>query len=78
MPNDSTPACTALDCENEDGGECSTQTVQLSISWQDAELSGEIYAGMWTKASQLIAPTNSVTPAPGLGGTYFGKKLASL
>ena len=66
MPNDSIPACTALDCENEDGGECSTQTVPLSISWQDAELSGEIYAGMWTKASQLIAQTNSVTPAPGL------------
>lgn len=47
----------SLDCENA-GGECSTQTVPLSISYQDAELPGEVYAGMWTKASQLIAKTN--------------------
>lgn len=38
----------------------------LSISWKDAALSGEIYEGMWNKASSLVANPDTITRAPGL------------
>ncbi len=33
--------------------------VPLSISWKDAEMSQELYEGKWTKASTLVAQSNS-------------------
>ncbi len=68
VPSDDSTPDTSLACGSADSmeGECLPQTVPLSISWKDAELSGEIFEGMWTKASRLVAMTNSVTPAPGL------------
>lgn len=64
VPNNATPD-TSMDCGSTDA-ECTPKTVPLSISWQDTGLSGEVFEGMWTKASRLVGETNSVTPAPGL------------
>jgi hypothetical protein len=38
----------------------------LSVSYKDADMSKEIYEGMWLKASELIAKGNAITDAPGL------------
>lgn len=46
--------------------ECLPLTKPLSISWKDAKLSRDLFEGMWTKASKLLAMSNSITPAPGL------------
>jgi hypothetical protein len=64
VPNDS--SSTSLPGGSEEGECISQQTVPLSVTWKDAELSGELFEGMWTKASELVAATNSITQAPGL------------
>ena len=44
-------------------------TRSLSISCMDAGMPGEIYKGMWKKASQLVGEDNAITDAPKLANS---------
>jgi len=49
----------------------------LSVSWKNIGLPKEVFSGMWSKASELVAKAANITDAPGLPNSKMVVSLTS-
>ena len=71
-------SCLADDVQTSSNTKSVSENVPpLSVSWKDIGLPKEVFSGMWSKASQLVAKEAAITDAPGLSNSKMAASFTA-